>query len=80
MIALNACNSRSLPSFRSKRPCLREPGTPLKIESLEMEGPREDEPLVRSGRPAAAQDVLTGRPVDGTATLAPLKVRLLKLR
>ena len=26
---------------------LRQPGAPLKIESLEMEGPREDELLVR---------------------------------
>ena len=26
---------------------LREPGRPLKIEELEMEGPREDEVLVR---------------------------------
>jgi Zn-dependent alcohol dehydrogenase len=26
---------------------LREPGRPLRIEKLEMEGPREDEVLVR---------------------------------
>jgi hypothetical protein len=36
--------------------------------------------LMRSGRPTAAQDLLTGRPVDGPLTLAPLEVRLLRLR
>ena len=36
------------PSFIPIRAAvLREPGTPLMIESLEMEGPREDELLVR---------------------------------
>ncbi|MGO9199103.1 MAG: hypothetical protein ACLQM8_01015 [Limisphaerales bacterium] len=36
--------------------------------------------LMRAGQPTAAQDVLTGKPVDGPRTLAPLEVRLLKLR
>jgi hypothetical protein len=36
--------------------------------------------LMRSGRPTVAQDLLTGRPVDGPLFLAPLEVRLLKLR
>ncbi len=36
--------------------------------------------LVRGGQPTAAQEVLTGRPVDGPLVLAPLEVRLLKLR
>jgi Zn-dependent alcohol dehydrogenase len=37
-----------IPSFIPIRAAvLREPATPLKIESLEMEGPREDELLVR---------------------------------
>ena len=37
-----------IPSFIPIRAAvLREPGSPLKIESLEMEGPREDELLVR---------------------------------
>jgi Zn-dependent alcohol dehydrogenase len=37
---------------------LREPGCPLKIERLEMEGPRDDEVLVRlvvGGRNFVAQ-------------------------
>jgi hypothetical protein len=36
--------------------------------------------LMRDGQPVAAQDVLTGRQVDAPLTLAPLEVRLLKLR
>ncbi len=37
-----------IPSFIPIRAAvLCEPGTPLKIESLEMEGPREDELLIR---------------------------------
>jgi hypothetical protein len=36
--------------------------------------------LMRDGRPVAAQDVLTGRPAEGPHTLAPLEVRLLRLR
>ena len=36
--------------------------------------------LMRDGRPVAAQDVLTGRPAEGPLTLAPLEVRLLRLR
>ncbi len=36
--------------------------------------------LMRGGQPTAAQDVLTGRPLDGPLVLAPLEVRLLKLR
>jgi hypothetical protein len=35
---------------------------------------------MRDGQPVAAQDVLTGRQVDAPLTLAPLEVRLLKLR
>lgn len=36
--------------------------------------------LMRDGRPVAAQDVLTGQPVEGPLTLAPLEVQLLRLR
>jgi hypothetical protein len=36
--------------------------------------------LLRDGQPVAAQDVLTGSPAAAPLTLAPLEVRLLKLR
>ena len=36
--------------------------------------------LMRDRQPMAAQDVLTGRPVDGLLTLAPLEVQLLRNR
>jgi aryl-alcohol dehydrogenase len=43
----NLTNSSALQIHRIQAAVLRRPGGPLRIESLELEGPREDEVLVR---------------------------------
>lgn len=40
---------------------LREPGRPLRIEKLELEGPREDEVLVRLAASGLCHGALSGR-------------------